>query len=37
MQGFEDRRENDLPFNSVIRSARWRALKKRGISVGQEK
>lgn len=30
-------REDDLPFNSVIKSARWRALKERRISVGQIK
>ncbi len=32
---FEKGRQNDPPFNSVIRSARWRALVKTRISVGQ--
>lgn len=35
MERFEGRRKDDLPFNSVIRSARWRALKETKISVGQ--
>lgn len=35
MERFDGRREDDLPFNSVIRSARWRALKETRISVGQ--
>ena len=34
MDRFDSGREDDLPFNSVIRSARWRALKERRISVG---
>ena len=37
MDRFDSGREDDLPFNSVIRSARWRALKERRISVGQIK
>ena len=37
MDSFDSEREDDLPFNSVIRSARWRALKETGISVGQTK
>ena len=32
---FEGGREDDRPFNSVMRSARWRALTRTRISVGQ--
>lgn len=35
MERSDGRRKDDLPFNSVIRSARWRALKETRISVGQ--
>ena len=28
-------KEDEIPFNSVIRSARWRALKGMRFSVGQ--
>ena len=35
VDSFDGRREDDLPFSSVIRSARWRALKETRISVGQ--
>ena len=35
MDSSESEKEDDEPFNSVIRSARWRALEKTRISVGQ--
>lgn len=35
MDSSESKKEDDEPFKSVIRSARWRALEKTRISVGQ--